>query len=120
MPRPSNMLEWLAKPSGRTDEKRMTLQMASRVSVYGRLDWLPTAATGIGHCASWQDPKLFPGLIETDPLRRPVVTGRSPEVDAPWEVVGSSEMIVVSHKMSPISYPGGLRAHEHLNSEGLG
>lgn len=41
---------------------------------------------------------MIPGLIETNLPRDPEVTGRSPEVDAPWEVVASSEMIVVSHK----------------------
>lgn len=36
MSRPSNMLEWLAKPSARIQEKRMTLQMAGQSRIGGR------------------------------------------------------------------------------------
>lgn len=64
---------------------------------------------------------MVPGLIETNLPRDPVATGRSPEVDAPWEVVAGSEMIVVSHKRL-LYLPGdvGVQSTGHSGGEGLG
>lgn len=110
----------MASDSAGADEKRMTLQMAGRERVDGGLDWVLKAALGTGLWVFfWQDSMIVPGLIETNLPRDPVATGRSPEVDVPWEVVASSELIVVSHKRLRCS-PERRRGPMHLGGEGLG